>query len=187
MAKNKNIVACLLCILLLSGVAWGESVNYCRECVVDHAYTQVGIRELTGNNDGKEVEAFLRYTNLGAGYPWCAAFVASVLHFCGIKNPASAYSPDWFKKNVVYKRDNSRLNDADKVLPSDVFGIYFPSKGRVAHVGLVVKQDGGYIVTIEGNTNDALSRDGDGVYCKRRLKSQIYVVSRWISSNADRI
>src|SRR5699024_8404395 len=33
---------------------------------------EVGVRELTGRNDGKRVAEYLRYTDLGEGYAWCA-------------------------------------------------------------------------------------------------------------------
>jgi len=57
--------------------------------------------------------------------------------------------------------------------PADVFGIWFNSMGRVAHVGLVEKNEGDWIVTIEGNTNGGGSRDGDGVYRRRRLSTNV--------------
>jgi len=62
----------------------------------------------------------------------------------------------------------------------DVFFIYFPEKKRVAHTGFVDQWEQTYIITVEGNTNEAGSREGDGVYRKRRLKSQIYAVSSFI-------
>lgn len=40
--------------------------------------------------------------------------------------------------------------------------------------------EGNFTITVEGNTNEAGSREGDGVYRKRRLKNQIYKISRWI-------
>ena len=45
--------------------------------------------------------------------------------------------------------------------------------GRVAHVGLVEKSEGDWLVTIEGNTNGGGSRDGDGVYRRRRLAANV--------------
>lgn len=61
----------------------------------------------------------------------------------------------------------------------DVFGIYFPDKKRIAHVGFVDSWDDKYVITVEGNTNEAGSREGDGVYRKRRLVGSIYQVARW--------
>ncbi len=57
--------------------------------------------------------------------------------------------------------------------PADVFGIWFHSMGRVAHVGLVERNEGEWLVTLEGNTNGGGLRDGDGVYRRRRLATNV--------------
>ncbi|MBS7565157.1 CHAP domain-containing protein [Mucilaginibacter sp. Bleaf8] len=138
----------------------------------------MGVRELTGNNDGKQVEAFLAYVHLKKGNPWCAAFVCWALGQNQITNPRSGYCPDLFgKKHVVWKR-NAKGNQ--EPLTGDVFGLYFPEKGRIAHVGFVDEWGPSVTITVEGNTNDAGSREGDGVYRKKRLTRQIYAVSRYI-------
>ena len=64
---------------------------------------------------------------------------------------------------------------------SDVFGIYFQEKKRIAHVGFIDQWDGKWLITVEGNTNLSGSREGDGVYRKRRLLSSINKVARYIS------
>lgn len=144
--------------------------------------SQVGVKEATGKNDGKEVEAYLAATGLTKGNPWCAAFCAWCLDQASVPNPHSAYSPDWFRSRVIYSLSVSRQNNSSKAQPQqgDIFGIYFSSMGRVAHVGFVHEWGNTWIQTVEGNSNDDGSRDGDGVYRKRRLKSQIYAVSSWI-------
>ncbi len=62
----------------------------------------------------------------------------------------------------------------------DVFGLYFPEKGRIAHVGFVDKWEDPWVVTVEGNTNVLGSGEGDGVYRKRRLTRSIYRVARYV-------
>ena len=47
--------------------------------------------------------------------------------------------------------------------------------------GFIDKKDGNYYITVEGNTNEAGSREGDGVYRKRRHIKTIYAISRWIN------
>lgn len=141
---------------------------------------EIGIREKTGQNDGERVEEYLRSCGLKKGQPWCAAFVTWVFKQSEVKAITSAYSPSWFpSKKVVYTR-GSQNNQTP--VQADVFGIYFSSKGRIAHVGFidVWNDSDSFCMTVEGNTNDAGSREGDGVYRKRRLKRQIYKVSRWI-------
>lgn len=142
--------------------------------------SQVGVREKTGNNDGVSVERYLASVGLSKGNPWCAAFVHWVLQDAGIKDvPKSGYSPSWFPKaKTVYQAGKANTNTPGR---ADVFGIYFASKGRIAHVGFVDSwpPSSTYCMTVEGNTNEAGSREGDGVFIKRRLKKQIYKVSRW--------
>lgn len=72
-------------------------------------------------------------------------------------------------------RNNVLFGD---VRPADVFGMWFDSKGRVAHVGFV--RDPNYsssmLQTTEANTSPqagfggASDRDGDGVWNKLRSK-----------------
>jgi hypothetical protein len=64
--------------------------------------------------------------------------------------------------------------------PADVFGLHYANLGRIGHTGILLKDEGSYWVTVEGNTNGVGSREGDGVYSKRRRKDQITVISRWV-------
>ncbi len=124
------------------------------------------------------MEAYLATTGLGPGYAWCAAFVSWVLTENNVPNPQSAWSPSWFPlRNTIYTRgQNNRLTP----LPGDVFGIYFNNLNRIAHVGFIHRFRDDISVTVEGNTNDTGSRQGDGVYLKRRPTRQIYKISRFI-------
>lgn len=135
------------------------------------------MRELTGRNDGVEVESYLKTCGLQKGQPWCAAFVAWSHIQAGIKAPTSGYSPDWFQNHVVYQRDWRK--EYPKAEPGMVFGLYFQNMGRVAHVGFIDKEDQNSYYTVEGNTNQAGSREGDGVYAKKRMKNSIYIISKY--------
>lgn len=158
--------------------SFGQGCISKQECVVRTYESQVGVREATGNNDGDAVGMYLQSTGLGEGYAWCAAFVNWVYVQCVVQTPLSpAWSPSWFlSKRVIYANGKEIKTPG----PGDVFGIYFASKGRIAHVGFIDDWGKDIVMTVEGNTNDAGSRDGDGVYRKRRLKRQVYKVSRWI-------
>ena len=150
-------------------------------CCIEHTYnSQIGVRELSGNNDGEAIVMYLESTGLGPGYPWCAAFVNWTLTNCCVETVNSpAWSPSWFiKDNIVWVRNR---DDNAPPIPGDVFGIYFPTKKRVAHVGFIDcwQCESSVAITVEGNTNNAGSREGDGVYRKRRLKKQIYKVARF--------
>ena len=132
--------------------------------------------ELTGNNDGVIVERILRTVGLGKGYAWCAATVAISHDDAKIKNPHSAYCPDWFKNHVVYQRSKITL-DKFKAKKGQVMGLYIESKGRVGHVGMIIDENRFSYVTIEGNTSGESIDEGDGCYKKIRSKRIIYVIS----------
>lgn len=131
----------------------------------------MGVRELIGNNDGERVEGYLTAVGLRKGQPWCAAFISWIFKEGGYDRPRTGWSPDLFNKKV----------NTTKVLPAQVFGIWFPKLKRIAHVGMIEKQEGDWIISIEGNTNIAGSREGDGVYRKRRLVKGIHAYADWIS------
>jgi hypothetical protein len=165
-----KIKVLILALSLLSGHLFAGP-GYC----VKKVYTsQIGVRE-QGNNRGPEVQSYQRVTGFDQPVPWCASFVAWVFKLCQVNTVQSAWSPAWFASNKVIDPDLT------KPQPGDVFGIYFNSKGRIAHIGFVDEwPEGRYFITVEGNTNDAGSREGDGVYRKRRLKRQAHKISRWI-------
>lgn len=139
---------------------------------------EVGIREATGHNDGARVEAYLQSVNLPKGNPWCAAFVSYCLQANHIKNPRSGWAPAYFTPTSTIWTRGGLKNRLP--MPGDIFGVWFESKGRIAHVGFVHKYGTTYTITVEGNTNAAGSREGDGVYMKRRLTKQLYKVSRYV-------
>lgn len=167
MAKNKIILS-----FIFGFTIWSNSFSQgdLRYNIRKTYYSQIGIRELTGNNDG-EVEKYLKAVGLPKGNPYCAAFLEWVLEQNRIYGAKSGYSPLWFPANKITTNPKH----------GDVFGIYFASKKRIAHVGFVDSIAGDWVITVEANTNDALSRDGDGVYKKRRLKKQIYKFANWIA------
>lgn len=142
-----------------------------RDLLVDLARQQIGVREKTGKNDGVEVEAYLRIAGLKKPEPYCAAFISWLYAKQGFLKPRSGWSPDLFPASRLVKT----------ALPADVLGIYFSSKKRIAHVGLVEKIEGDWCVSIEANTNVEGSNEGDGVYRKRRHLKMIYRIADWVT------
>ncbi len=139
--------------------------------------SQIGVREKTGKNDGKEVEMYLKSVGLGKGYAWCSAFVHWCLDSAKIRNTVTAWSPSAVNvNNYVY-----RAQRFDKEpISGDVFTLYYTSLGRIGHTGFFDERiNGKTFYSVEGNTNDALSREGDGVYKKIRSFNAIYNISRW--------
>lgn len=165
-----QVVYVSLFLAFLSNALASPGVEAQRLLVVEQARKSLGIREATGRNDGPLVDEILASVNLeGTKAPWCAAFIVWVgdkAFGASLFNPypRSAWSPVF-----VAKPTWDRQRRGTPLKPADVFGIWFNSMGRVAHVGLVEKNEGDWLVTIEGNTNGGGSRDGDGVYRRRRM------------------
>jgi len=62
----------------------------------------------------------------------------------------------------------------------DVFTLYYPKLKRIGHTGFFDKQINSKIYrSVEGNTNAAGSREGDGVYIKYRSYNSTYSINRW--------
>lgn len=139
----------------------------------------IGVREKTGSNDGKEVEMFLRSVGLGKGYAWCAAFVKYCMLEAGIKSAEKmngmALSCE-NKKNMVFQK-GIHLKEA---MPGDVFTLYYARLGRIGHTGFFDKDINGTLYeSVEGNTNNQNSREGDGVYRRKRSYNSTFSISRW--------
>jgi hypothetical protein len=170
----------LACSLLGLSLACASVAD--REAVLKVARPLIGTTEATGNNDGPIIDAILGSVGLaGTRNPYCAAFN----YYCyetagqGAVAPRSAWSPDWLAKPTWLKGQGREPQ------PADAFGIYFASKKRVAHTGLVEKW-GQTVLTIEGNTSpqagfgSEADRNGDGIWRKRRLAKQIHSVKNWL-------
>lgn len=123
--------------------------------------------EPAGSNAGQAVEAFLKVTGLGQGYPWCAAFVAYVGHTLhGDRWPLPLTASCAVLGEAARKQKLRYL----KPKAGDIFLLYVPKLKRFAHTGFVLGPGAkpGTWVTIEGNTNDGGNREGWGVFERTR-------------------
>jgi peptidoglycan hydrolase-like protein with peptidoglycan-binding domain len=146
------------------------------ERAVDIAVSQLGVREIGGANCGPEVEMFLRSVGLGKGFSWCMAFVYwsfdKAAKELGQTNPL-------VKTGGVLKGWNGAtctkiLAKDSKANPSLVKAgqiFIMDHGGGFGHTGIVKSVNGGFITTIEGNTNNNHSREGIGVFeLTRKIK-----------------
>ena len=166
----------VLILILLFCTGYNYSVS---QSGITATYTsQVGVYEATGHNDGKQVEAYLKTVNLGKGYPWCAAFVKWCFIQNNIPNTINAMALSTNRPgHYVYFKGNKIRNPQ----PGDVFTLYYAKLGRIGHTGFYDKDVNGTIFkSVEGNTNSAGSRDGDGVYIKYRSYKATYSINRWL-------
>ena len=145
------------------------------ELAVQIALQYDGVRE-TARNDGPEVRMFQRSIGLKPGDPWCAAFVC----YC-IQDAAKQFgvTPKFQYGGSVYKlwtrNEDLRMSEPG---PNCVFlidhGLSKTGK-RIGHTGFCVGVNQSHtetLETVEGNTNAAGSRDGDGCYHKSRELSE---------------
>jgi hypothetical protein len=125
---------------------------------------------------------YLASVRLGKGYAWCGAFANWTLTQCALPTPkGAAMAMAWFPKSKIIWQRSSKASGTPQ--RGDLFGLYYDHLKRIGHVGFVDQwsTSTGYAITVEGNTNEAGSREGDGVYRKRRLIRQIYAVSDWVT------
>ena len=136
-----------------------------------------GVEELTGNNDHPMITIAMNLCGLSGdkGYPWCAACMAEIYDNANIPAPHSARVVNWFKQNVVWKREwGEKLFT---IQPGMVGAIYYNRLGRYGHIVLIVREDNNNYYTLEGNTNAAGSREGQGFYKKIRSKQNIAAIA----------
>lgn len=141
-----------------------------RSLIVRLAENELQVRELTGKNDGKRVEAYLALVNLHKGDPYCAAFVSYIFAKAGFPGPRSGWSPDLFPAARI----------CHNPVPGNIIGIYFPEFRRIAHVGIIENMHHNWCLSIEANTNVIGSREGQGVYRRLRHVKTIYRMADWI-------
>ena len=119
------------------------------------------VREL-GANRGAWVERFLGAVGLPGGYAWCAAFVSFCLksggYTAGPKLPAAVRN--W----ASWAKAEGRIVEAPR---RGDLGFWLNPDGT-GHIFFVANPAGVMVKTIEGNSNVAGSRDGDGVYRNNR-------------------
>jgi hypothetical protein len=172
-----------LCIHLHCDFVYGLNTDSLRKCVQEVYSSQVGVRELTGKNDGPEVKQYLASVKLKEGFAWCAAFVNYCLESCSIKTPKSGWVPSWLiKERIIYNSKQIYVaGNYTKPLRGDLIFLYNKEMGRPAHIGFVDEWGDEYVKTVEGNTNTAGGREGNGVYRKIRPIRTIYAVVDIIS------
>jgi CHAP domain len=150
--------------------------------IVRIASAEIGVTEVNGSNCGPRVDEYKAATWLDPkkGWPWCAAFVCWVvkqaLDHAEVKETATFKRPRtagaWDMENWSRKQDEStwtRKPHRGDIAPGDIVVFTF------SHVGFAVSapDKSGFVMTVEGNTDSSGSREGGGVFRKRRHVSTI--------------
>ncbi|MNY35159.1 hypothetical protein D3C86_1695460 [compost metagenome] len=138
--------------------------------VIEIATKEIGVVERIGKNDSERIREYLDYCHIKTPAPYCAAFLSFCFGQAGYKQPRTAWSSALFPTARLVKEPE----------PGMVYGIYFTNMGRIAHCGLIEFVRNELVYGIEGNTNLAGSREGDGVWRKIRHKRTIYRYADWL-------
>ena len=130
-----------------------------KQAMIAVATSQIGYRE--GSNNDNAFGVWYKMRNVA----WCAIYISWAAYMSGCKDiiPKFAYTPagaSWFQSKGRWGR---------KPVVGALAFFYSSSQGRIHHVALVVKvlKDGSFI-TVEGNTNNTGSAQGNGVYSLHR-------------------
>ncbi len=142
-----------------------------RADIIAVALTQVGYRE-GYNNDTKYGDWY------GLPHqPWCAMFISWCANQAGVPTSVlgkGAMANPWSFGLSTYFTSSQRGPQ-----PGDIF-----FKKDFGHTGFVLRVEGDYFYTVEGNTNDNNSNDGIGVFTLRRKLSDYYFSSPSYTTDA---
>ena len=149
------------------------------ESVAGAAESKIGVRESGGANKGAALQPFFDadwYDPNGSapgdnGYAWCAAFVCwcvqvaiagRAITFERPRTPSAWGMEAW---SLAQDRSTWTLKPPGRDIKRGDIVVF-----KISHVGIAVSGPDaeGYVNTVEGNTNAAGGREGDGVYRKRR-------------------
>ncbi|WP_406529960.1 hypothetical protein [Streptomyces sp. I8-5] len=130
------------------------------------AVGEVGYREKLIDGRSTNIQKYsdeVPGLNWTQGLSWCQTFQCWVFHSAGIgllvpMTDSPKETAAWFKERGRYSRHPA------------LGALVFIRAIDEMHVGLVVGYDAEFIHTVEGNTNDDGSPDGNGVYAKRRMR-----------------
>jgi len=166
--------------------------------LLEVARKEIGVREAS-ENSGPRVDQYNAYVGVRKA-KWCASFVSWCFGQAGVKEPRTAWSPALFPRERCVKYSLSRLGNSgfaetarglsrDTELRTSknlgaglVMGMYFDQLKRIAHCGIVERARNDLVYVIEGNTNLAGRREGDGVYRKIRHKRTIHLYADWLGT-----
>jgi peptidoglycan hydrolase-like protein with peptidoglycan-binding domain len=171
---------------IVGPITWGSlfglrpmSIDYpespLAKAMLDVARSQVGVREQGGANRGPPVEKYLAAVGLPPGHAWCVAFLIWCAKEACQRLGAVCPLPPVASVHVLWNRTPETMRippsapqeeDLRLVKPG---ALYLIDHGQdMGHAGLVLSATSNGLLGIEGNTNIAGSREGDGVYEKSR-------------------
>ena len=147
-------------------------MNMLTAAVLDIARGEIGVHEQGGNNRGQRVEEYQRSAGGHPGEAWCASYVSwcfiKAAEAMGVTNPMT---PSRGALRVWHQAPSAAKSKTPTI--GSIFVIDH-GKGK-GHVGFVESVTHTHIQTVEGNTNEEGSREGDGVLRRIRRYSAVNV------------
>jgi len=151
-----------------------------KTAIIQAAQSKVGKTFETSENQGPGIQELWQTTEYPGGYndraPWCAAFVSWCVKQSGVfdeanrPKSASAFKGGGYEEWARSKSSVVKLNTRpSKVYAGDLVIFSF------SHIGIATSDSdsNGKFNTVEGNTNAAGSREGNGCYAKTRNISSV--------------
>jgi hypothetical protein len=132
---------------------------------LDVAHAHLGVHETPGRpNRGPMIDVWLRFVGLEPddgppeGYAWCAAFAS----WCCFKGGRPVRKSPRVRQLLMLNGD---LEVSDP-LPGDIC-ISLMANGK-GHCGFYLRRESGRIYSLDGNTNETGSREGNAVAIRDR-------------------
>ena len=145
-------------------------MNLLTQQIIVEAQKHVGVKEVAWNS-GPEIDAWLARVRSKPGAPWCAAFAWCMLDdACAALALVNPLHPTAGVFTLFGAAKDQHVATATPG-PGFIFGIDhgLDSNGHhLGHCGIVCEVAPLHLVTVEGNTNEAGSREGNCVALKTR-------------------
>jgi hypothetical protein len=133
------------------------------------------------SNRGPQVNTYLARIGLDPGYAWCCAFVYWCFDEAALAvrrtNPMVRTGGCMRHWNAAPAAGARRIQAHDAVADPSLLRpgmVFIMDHGRgLGHTGFIEAIDGGFVSTIEGNTDASMTREGGGVYRLRRKLAEI--------------
>lgn len=147
------------------------------EKIIAAAKAEVGYRESYSGGHWTNHEKFAAQVPGLAwvsdeGQPWCAVFNSWLDFKAGLKPNVDFPLTASCDQAGTWFRTNKRWSE----YPAVGAWVLFGTSSDLSHTGRVIAYDDTWIWTIEGNTNDSGSREGDGVYAKKHARRETRVI-----------
>ncbi len=153
--------------------------NIRQNLLVHEAKRWLRFTEKGGDNKGQVVEMFQKHVDGKAqGEPWCMSFAQFCVSQTDMTIDAIMMNSSE-NRSIIYSSEHCLTvwNKSPKECQFETpklgsLMIWQHGSSSSGHVGIVVcvESSGEYVWTVEGNTGpqEAVNRDGDGVYLKKR-------------------